>query len=245
MSWCLCGKKLKMSKRIFASTNVGEQVMEKTTVLKAEVREKSGTKAAAKLRKQGRIPVIVYGHKQEPMAISLDAHSFIEQLHHGHRLLDVQIGRKKEKMLVKDLQYDYLGKSVIHADLMLVDVSETVRVAVPIELKGIEYGAHEGAIIEKHAGHLEVECKVTDIPEVIAVSVKDMKIGDALHARDIALPEGVKLISVPDTLVAACSIILAAKTTEEIEAEAPAAPEVITEVKPSEEEAQEQQEEKK
>lgn len=219
--------------------------MEKTTVLKAEVREKSGSRAAAKLRKEGRIPVIVYGHKEEPEALSLDAHTFIEQLHHGHRLFDVQIGKKKEKMLLKDLQYDYLGKSVIHADLIRVDVTETVRVAVPIELKGIEYGTHEGAIIEKHADHLEVECKVTDIPEVISVSVKDMKLGDALHARDVVLPEGVKMISVPDTLVAACSIVLEAKTTEEIEAETPVAPEVITEVKPAEEEAEAEEEEKK
>ena len=219
--------------------------MGKTIILKAEVREKSGSKAAAKLRKQGRIPAIVYGHKQEPMAISLDVHSFIEQLHHGHRLMDVQVGRKKEKMLVKDLQYDHLGKDIIHADLIRVDVTETVRVAVPIELKGIEYGTHEGTIIEKRADDIEVECKVTEIPEVITVSVKDMKLGDALHARDITLPEGVKLISLPDTLIVACSIVIAAKTTEEMEAETPVTPEVITEVKPSEEEAETEEEEEK
>jgi large subunit ribosomal protein L25 len=209
--------------------------MGKTVLLKAEVREKTGSKCAAKLRKQGQIPAVVYGHKQEPEAISLDARSFVEQLHHGHRLMDVQIGKKKEKMIVKDLQYDHLCKDIIHADLMRVDVTETVRVVVPVELKGIAYGAHEGAIIEKHANHLEVECKVTDIPECIVVLVKDMKIGDTLHARDIAIPEGVKLISPLETLVAACSVVVAAKTTEELEVETPAAPEVITEVKQPEE----------
>ena len=217
--------------------------MEKTVTLKAEVREKTGSKAAAKLRAQGRVPAIVYGHKQEPEAVSLDAHSFIEQLHHGRRLLDVQMGEKKEKMLVKELQYDHLGKSIIHVDLVRVDVTETVRVAVPVELKGTAAGTHEGAIIEKHTGHLEVECKATDIPDVLVVSVKDMKVGDTVHARDVVLPEGVKLASAPETLVAACSIIIAAKTTEELEAEMPAAPEVITEVKASEEEAEEKQEE--
>jgi large subunit ribosomal protein L25 len=217
--------------------------MEKTVTLKAEVREKTGSKAAAKLRAQGRVPAIVYGHKQESEAVSLDAHSFIEQLHHGRRLLDVQVGEKKEKMLVKELQYDHLGKSIIHVDLVRVDVTETVRVAVLVELKGTAAGTHEGAIIEKHAGHLEVECKATDIPDVLVVSVKDMKAGDTVHARDVVLPEGVKLTSAPETLVAACSIVIAAKTTEELEAEMPAAPEVITEVKAAEEEAEEKQEE--
>ncbi len=219
--------------------------MGKTVLLKVEVREKTGSKCAAKLRKEGQIPAVVYGHKQEPVAVSLDARSFVEQLHHGHRLMDVQIGKKKEKMIVKDLQYDHLCKDIIHADLMRVDVTETVRVAVPVELKGIAYGAHEGAIIEKHANHLEVECKVTDIPECIVVSVKDMKIGDTLHARDIAIPEGVKLISSLETLVAACSVVAAAKTTEELEAETPVAPEVITEVKQPEEGAEGEKEKEK
>jgi len=215
--------------------------MGKVVLLKAEVRDKTGSKYARTLREQGRIPAIVYGHKEEPAAISLDARSFIEQLHHGHRLMDVQIGKKKEKIIVKDLQYDHLCKDIIHVDLVRVDVTETIRVAVPVELKGIAYGAHEGAIIEKRVNHLEVECKATDIPESIVVSVKDMNIGDVVHARDVTLPEGVKLISPPETLVAACSVVIAAKTTEEIEAEAPAAPEVITEVKRPEEEAEEEE----
>jgi large subunit ribosomal protein L25 len=215
--------------------------MGKEVLLKAEVRDKTGSKYARTLREQGRIPAIVYGHKEEPAAISLDARSFIEQLHHGHRLMDVQIGKKKEKIIVKDLQYDHLCKDIIHVDLVRVDVTETIRVAVPVELKGIAYGAHEGAIIEKRVNHLEVECKATDIPESIVVSVKDMNIGDVVHARDVTLPEGVKLISPPETLVAACSVVIAAKTTEELEAEAPAAPEVITEVKRPEEEAEEEE----
>ncbi|MHC4753000.1 MAG: 50S ribosomal protein L25, partial [Planctomycetota bacterium] len=124
--------------------------MEKTLLLKAEVREHTGSKAVQRVREQGRIPAIVYGHKQEPVAISLDAHNFVEGLHHGHRLMDVQVGRKKEKMIVKELQYDYLGKNIIHADLMRVDITESVKVTVPIELKGTARGTHEGGIIEEH-----------------------------------------------------------------------------------------------
>lgn len=217
--------------------------MAKTLTLKAENREHTGSKAVKKVRLQGRIPAIVYGHKQEPMAISLDAHNFVEGLHHGHRLMDVQIGKKKEKVIVKDLQYDYLGKSIIHADLMRVNITETVKVTVPVELKGTAQGTHEGGIVEGHVDHLEIECKVTDIPETIVVSVKDMQVGDALHAGEIVLPDGVKLIGSPETLVVTCHVVAAAKTTEELEEEEEAAPEVIGE--PKEEEETESAEEEK
>jgi large subunit ribosomal protein L25 len=216
--------------------------MKKTLLLKAEIREQTGSKTVRKVRRQGRIPAIMYGHKQEPVAVSLDAHNFIEGLHHGHRLIDIQIGKNKEKAIVKELQYDHLGRNIIHADLMRVDVSETVRVDVPIELKGTASGTHEGGIIEEHADHLEIECKVVDIPEVIIVSVKDVHVGDALHAGDVELPDGVVLSSPPDMLLVTCHTVAAAKTTEELEEEVPVVPEVIGEVK--EEQAEESPEEK-
>jgi len=202
--------------------------MDKTLVLKAEIREHSGTKHSARLRGQGRVPAVVYGHKKDPVAISLDAHDFAEGLHRGQRLIDVQIGKKKEKIMVKDLQYDHLGKEVIHADLMRVDVTEVVKVDVPVEIKGTAKGTHEGGIIEVHADKVQVECKVVEIPESIALSVKELGVGDSLHAKDLQLPEGVKLVSSPEMLIVSCRVVAVAKTTEELEAETPVAPEVIT-----------------
>jgi large subunit ribosomal protein L25 len=216
--------------------------MKKTLLLKAEVREQTGTKTVRKVRKQGRIPAIMYGHNEEPVAISLDAHNLIEGVHHGHRLIDVQIGKKKEKTIVKELQYDHLGKNIIHADLMRVDVSEKVKVTVPIELKGTAAGTHEGGIIEEHTDHLEIECMATEIPETIVVWIKDVHVGSTLHASEIELPEGISLVSSPDTLLVTCHLVAAAKTTEELEEETPVTPEVIGEVK--EPEAEEAPEEK-
>jgi len=214
--------------------------MAKTLILKAEIREHTGTKAVQKVRLHGKIPAIVYGHKEKPIAISLDAHNFIEELHHGHRLMDVQIGRKKEKMIVKELQYDHLGKNIIHADLMRVDVTEVLKVTVPIELKGTAQGTHEGGIIEEHADRLEIECKATEIPEAIVVSVKDVHVGGALHAGEITLPDGVELVSSPEMVLVTCHLVAAAKTTEQVEEEIPAAPEVIGETKETEEETAEE-----
>ncbi len=205
--------------------------MEKSLLLKAEIREQTGSGHAAKVRKQGRIPAVVYGHKEKPVTISLDKHSLVEGLHHGHRLMDVQIGEKQQKMIIKELQYDHLSRDIIHVDLMRVDVTETVEVMVPIELKGVAKGTNEGGVIEVHTDKLEVECKVTDIPEAIIVNIKEIGVDDTLHASDIELPSGVKLISAPTTLLVTCSLVAAAKSTEEMEAEMPVAPEVIGEVK--------------
>ena len=217
--------------------------MAKTLVLEAMIREQTGSKTAVRLREKGRIPAIIYGHKKQPLAISLDAHDFTEGLHHGHRLMDIKVGKSTEKMIVKDIQYDHLGRNLIHVDLMRVNIAEKVKVTVPIELKGTATakGTHEGGIIEEHVDHLEVECRATDIPEVIVVSVKDVGVGDALHAKDIELPDSVKLVSSPDTLLVTCHLVAAAKTTEQLEEEAPLAPEVITEAKESVQEKSQEQ----
>jgi large subunit ribosomal protein L25 len=214
--------------------------MAKELLLKAEIREKTGSNSVKQVLKQGRIPAVIYGHKEEPIAISLEEHNFMEGLHHGLRLIDVQLGKKKQKTLIKELQYDCLGKKVLHADLMRIDVTEMLKITVPLEIKGSAAGMHDGGIIEQHSNKLEIECLATDIPKSIVVSVKNMKIGDSIHARDIQLPEGVKLVTSPEILMVSCHVVVEAKTTEQIEMELPAAPEVIGEVKePEEGEAEE------
>jgi len=213
--------------------------MDKTLALQAELRERIGSKAASAVRKKGRIPCIVYGHKEEPVAISVDAHDFLEGVHHGHRLMDVIINGATEKMLIKSLQFDYLGRDVVHVDLMRVDVTEMIKVDVPVELKGVAKGASEGGVVESNTDHLEIECLAINIPEKIVVVIKDLGVGESIKAGDLKLPDGVKLVSLPDTAVVSCRIVAEAKTTEQVEAEAPAAPEVITEKAPKADEGAE------
>lgn len=213
--------------------------MDKTLALEAELRERIGSKAASAVRKQGRIPCIVYGHKEQPVAITVNAHDFLEGIHHGHRLMDITINGSTEKMLIKELQFDHLGRDVVHVDLMRVDVTEMITVDVPVELKGVAKGASEGGVIESNTDHLEIECLAIAIPEKITVFIKDLGVGETIKAGDIKLPEGVKLASSPEAAVVSCRIVAEAKTTEQLEAEAPAAPEVITEKAPKGEEGAE------
>ncbi len=216
--------------------------MTDTVVLDAEVRKDSGTKYAKVLRKSGKLPAIVYGHKKDTVALAFNAHDFVTALHHGNRLFDVKIGDEIETMLVKAVQYDHLGKDIIHTDLVRVDLTERVKVTVPIELYGTSAGSHEGGIIDEHLANLEIECTVASIPEFIEISIKELGIGDAVHAKDIKLPDGAKLITDPEALMLTCHLVAAAKSTEELEEDMPVAPEVITE-RDSDEESEEKEKE--
>ncbi len=214
--------------------------MAKQVSLEAQIRQNTGTKAASAVRRQGRIPAVVYGHREQPVAISLDAHDFAEGLHHGMRLMDLSIDGKSEKAIIKELQYDHFGREVIHADLMRVDVTEMITVTVPLELKGVPKGAQEGGVLTAHVSRLEVQCLAINIPEMIVVSVKDLEVDQAIRAGDVQLPEGVTLVTGAEVRVASCSVLQEIKTTEQVVAETPAAPEVITEKKAEEGAAEEE-----
>ncbi len=212
--------------------------MNETSVLEARLREQMGSKTAARVRKEGRVPAVVYGHKEVPVCISLDTHDFVEAVHHGKRLLDVKIGPEPQKLLIKELQYDYLGKNIIHVDLMRVDVTEIIEVSVPIEYKGVAKGTQEGGVVEMHAAHILVKCLAISIPASLVVSIKELDLDGAIYAREIKLPDGVTLASPADTLLVACREQMEVKTTEEVTAEAPVAPEVIAKGKAEEEGAE-------
>ena len=191
--------------------------MAETLVLKASRREGTGTRVSRKLREQGQVPAIIYGHKAEPMAVMLNYHDLELEIKHHHRLLDVELEGKQEKLLVKEVQYDYLGDKILHVDLTRVDLDERVTVEVSIELRGAPAGAADGGVLEQVAAEIEVECPVTNIPENIRVHVNDMKVGDTLTAAEVALPEGVTLASDPELVIATVRVM--AEEPEAVEGE--------------------------
>lgn len=215
--------------------------MSETTALKASIRQQAGSNRSAQLRQQGQLPAVMYGHKKETVSICLDAHDFVESLHNGARIFELDIDGAKETVLVKQVQYDYLGKDVVHADLMRVDLSERVKVRVPLVLRGTAEGSHQGGIVELIMDHLEIECRVSDIPEMIAVNIKPLGLNQTIHAGQVELAGDARLITSAEAVVVSCHEPAAAKAVEVAEvvegAEAPTEPEVITERKPEEEAA--------
>lgn len=207
-------------------------------VLKATKRQKTGTRQVKHLRKQGQVPAIIYGHGLEPAAVALGLGELTLAVRHGERLLELDLDGKTENVLIKDVQYDHMQQDILHVDLARVNLDERVRVTVAILLRGVPAGATEGGVLSQVRNEAEIDCAVVAIPEDLRVSVAAMKIGDVLHMKDLPLPEGIKLVSDPETIV--CTVSLVAE-----EAAAPAAaegaaaePELVRERKPDEDAAE-------
>ncbi len=195
--------------------------------IKAEVRERTGTRYAARTRAQGKLPAVIYGHKKDPVHIAVDAKELTELLHHNAHLIDVDVAGKSEPCLVKDIQWDYLGRDLIHVDLARVNLSEEVEVEIEIELAGQAAGLKEvGALLEQSSNTIQVKCRADAIPEKLTHDVSEMTIGDSLLVSGLTMPAGVTAVSDPDTLVAHLSVTKI-QVEEEETVEGEEQPEVI------------------
>jgi large subunit ribosomal protein L25 len=176
--------------------------MAQTANLSAQNRTALGSRANKRLRDTGLVPGVVYGHKQDVLPISLPKKELVNFLEHGAHLFALNLDGKNENVLVKEVQYDHLGLDVLHVDFARVDLNERVQVTVPLELKGEPKGESEGGVLTQLISDLEVECVVTDIPEIIRHNVSEMGLDSVLHIKDIALPSGVKALQDGELIVA-------------------------------------------
>lgn len=205
--------------------------------IKADVRDRTGTRYAARVRAQGKLPAVIYGHKQDPVHIAVDASELIELLHHNAHLIEVEVAGKSEPCLVKDIQWDHLGSKIIHIDLARVDLTEEVQVEIEVELTGEAVGLKEiGALLEQSHNTIQVKCRADAIPERLTHDVSELGVGDSLLVSGLTLPAGVTAVSDPDTLIAHLSVtkIEVEEVEEETVAEGEDQPEVIG--KPEDEE---------
>lgn len=205
--------------------------------LVVEKRDPKGTRAARRLRIEGKLPGIIYGHGQKPEAVSVPRRELGTLLEHGAHVLELSVGSAKRQVLIKDVQLGPINAEPVHIDFTLVDLSERVEVTVPLELKGTPAGTKQGGIFEQNLVDLEVECKVSEIPKCIRVIVDDLEIGQALHVSDLTLPEGIEAVTSAETIV--CAVYAkAAEVEEEVEAEEEGeeGPEIIKRGKDDEEE---------
>lgn len=212
---------------------------EDAPVLNATPRERTGTRYAVRLRQAGGLPAVVYGHGEAPLAVSVDAKETVQMLHKGEKVFLMRIdGHSDQNVIVKDLQFDYLGTNVVHADFARVDLEERIEVNVPIHLVGEAAGLRTaGAILMHPTNEIQIECKVANLPDSLDVDVSHLKAGDVIHASDIELPlDTMKLLSDPDTIIA--QIVVQAElpeSEEETEVSGSEEPEVITERKEEDE----------
>jgi len=158
--------------------------------------------------------------------VTLPKKELTTHIDHGAHLFDLALDGKSEKVLVKEVQYDHLGLEILHIDFARVSLDEKVEVTVALELKGTPKGEAEGGVLQQIISELEIECLVTDIPEVIRHNVADMEKDSVLHIKDLKLPAGVRVLQDEDLIVATVKEIAEEAPVEVAEGTA-AEPEVI------------------
>ncbi len=207
--------------------------------LTVEPRKAAGSRAAGRLRNQGKLPAIVYGHGQDPMPISLSIHAVEQHIKHGLHVVNLDVQGQVQPCQFKDAQYDHLGLHLVHLDLVRVDLNERVSVSVPLEFKGTPKGAADGGVFRHEISDLEIECIVSDIPESIRVDISGMALNTVLHVKDVSLPAGITHLMDEDAVVAVVRLPSTAAEPTVPSEDAAAEPEVIAKGKAEEAEDEE------
>lgn len=212
--------------------------MAKQQKLTAQTRLNTGRSAVIKIKQQGLIPAVVYGGKDKPVNLSVNAREIRNILAHAtseHFLVDLEIadgGTTTNRLaLVQEVQHDPLKGDVLHVDFHAVKADEKLHAEIPVETVGEAAGVKNfGGILEISMHAIEVECLPKDLPEIITLDVSALGVGDAIHVKDIQFSAGVSA-----RVDGELTVVRVAAPKVEIEPEpsaaAAAGPEVIKEKK--------------
>ncbi|MES2044375.1 MAG: 50S ribosomal protein L25/general stress protein Ctc [Pseudomonadota bacterium] len=171
--------------------------MSEQLTLAAETREQVGKGASRSLRRAGRVPAVVYGNKQEPLAIHVEEKALMRLLMTGHfmnSVVMIENGKTPIRTLPKDVTFDVVTDRPVHADFLRIGEHTTVHVNVPVvftdeeESKGIK----RGGVLNVVRHELELICDAADIPGEIEISLKGTDVGDSIHISQVKLPKGTK-----------------------------------------------------
>lgn len=215
----------------------------KSLKLEAQPRAETGTGAAGRLRRQGIVPAVIYGHGESNVNVQLNEHDFLQVLR-GHAseqlIMDVDVaGERAHKVLLKEVQHHPVSGKIVHADFHEISMTERLTVEISVKLIGEPVGvSQQGGLLEHIGRTIEVDCLPDDIVEHFEADVSSLRIGDTLTAGELGLdPAKYELITDPEQPVAtvAAPRVEEAETTA-VESEAAAQPEVIKEKKKEEEE---------
>ena len=168
--------------------------------ISAATRTEFGKGAARRIRREDKVPGVLYGHGADPLHLTLPGHDLLMALRTPNVLIALDVdGKTNELAIPKSVQRDPIKGFLEHVDLQLVKRGETVTVEIPVQAEGEL--APGGNLLEYVLDALPVEAEATHIPEQVKVSVEGLEAGASVHAKDIKLPSGVKLAVEDDTVV--------------------------------------------
>ncbi len=204
--------------------------------LVAEARTEVGKSVAGRLRREGKVPGILYGELKQPIPIALDAHDLAMGLREHYSVVNLNIDGKSYRCIVREVQYHPVNGKILHVDFMGIKANQEVEMEVPIEFVGKPAGVKEGGIFDEIKHTVDILVLPKNIPDVIEVNVDNLKIGDALRLKDLE-SDKYKILGDPEDVV--CRVA-APHGVEEVaaeeEGEEEAEPEVISKGKEKEEE---------
>ena len=165
----------------------------------AESRGCSGKSAARAVRREGKVPAILYGGRAEPKMLVLSHNEVVKHLQHEavySHVLDIAVDGKKEKAILKGVQRHPARVQVLHMDFLRVNMSESIKVHVPLHFinEQTSIGGKKGGIPTHSMVDVEVVCLPSDLPEFIEVDMASLDIGETIHLSDLKLPKGVELV---------------------------------------------------
>ena len=166
--------------------------------LQAEKRTQFGKGAARKIRRDHKIPAVMYGHGADPVHITLPGHDTMMALKNPNALLTIVIDGDEQLALAKDVQRDPIKPVIEHVDLVVVRKGEKVTVDVSVHVEG---DAGPDTLVNVEHATIQVEAEATNIPEYVTVSVEGLPAGTQIHAGDLTMPEGATLATDPESLV--------------------------------------------
>ena len=154
------------------------------------------------LRRQGKIPAVVYGNLQTT-PVAIDEKEFASKFRtvSENMIIGLKIDGESHDVLVKDYQEDIRLGKILHIDFYAIDKDKLLRSRVPVRLSGSAKGTRDGGIVELHIHELDVECKPSDLPAEFVIDVTNLESGHGVHVRDVALPSGVKVLNNPDQAI--------------------------------------------
>jgi large subunit ribosomal protein L25 len=186
-----------------------------TEKITAEARTEFGKGAARRIRREHKVPAVIYGHGSDPIHVTLPGHDTMMAIKHGgaNALLELSIGGKTQLALTKQVQVDPVRRTLEHIDFVAVVRGEKVTVNIPVQLVG---SAVREALVVTENSTVEVEAEATHIPEFFEVDIEGAQVGTQILAADLHLPEGSVLLTDPETLIVN---ITASQSAEAFEAE--------------------------
>lgn len=187
--------------------------------LSAEVRERAGKGASRAIRREGRVPAVVYGNKQEPTSIHIEEKILMKMLHTGHffnSVVMLDVGGEKIRTLPKDVQFHPVTDRPLHADFLRIGEHSTVSVDVPVRFVDEELspGLKRGGVLNIVIHDLGLTVDAAMIPDEIVVSLKGLEVGDNIHLSQIKLPKGATAVDQDDITIATIVAPSALKSEE-------------------------------